>query len=135
MLGCVCARAQAAGGAPRGRQGAGGGRGAGGGAPRRAGRAGPGATGPGASGEPGAEPGAGTMDEDDSYGQYGPRPGRRTPSPSLPPFSGPAPCRASGGLRFPGTVVPDASLGRPGRAGTSAGQGSPGARRLKAEGR
>lgn len=96
---------------------------------------GPGATGPGASGEPGVELGPGTMDEDDSYGQYGPWPDRQTPSFSLPLFSGPAPGRASGGSRFPGTVVPDGSPGQQGRAVASAGQGSAVARRRRAEGR
>lgn len=98
----VRARARAAaGGAPRGKRGAGGGARS----PAEVSWARRGWT-QGASSESGAEPGVGTgtgtgtMEEDDSYGQYGPRPGRAdAPSPAS---CHPRPGGAPGGSRLPG---------------------------------
>lgn len=71
-----------------------------------------------ASGEPGVGTGTGTMEEDDSYGQCGLRPGRGTaPSLASSPL-GRAPGGGPGGSRFPGTVLRGESPGR-GRAGVA----------------
>lgn len=121
--------------------GAGGGRGAprearaGGGAGSLAEASGAGRGGTrGANSEPGAEPGVGTgtgtMEEDDSYGQYGPRPAARPADAPSRASSCPRPGGASGGSRFPGVVVSDRTPGaeRGGNRGGRGGGGRPGRR-------